>query len=360
MNLSIRIIDSLSQLPSYRQSWEAVRQTGNIGFCCSFDWIHCWVKHYLSAKDKLAIAMVYDGQTPVAVMPTYLRSYQQSAELFFIGQGEAEHEEVASEFQDIIIAPGYRQRVFELLHDFITQIDNLAAVEFRQVLDSSTCVAFMSHYQSLAQTRTVTHRSQRYSLQVNNFVDSIPHPNTRRKLLKSLADYQLECQLPQSQADAQRMLNQLITLHQKAWQAKQKRGAFSSQRFIDFHQQYIADKWQQGKVLLFALSHRTDVVGVFYGIIDDTLLSYYQSGLDLTQVNNLGYAMHAQAIRLAKQRGLTRYDLMAASTNSYKRRITNTTEPMLTVRYQFSRRHWRDYLTEVKSKLWGKIKEHAL
>ncbi|NMP16188.1 GNAT family N-acetyltransferase [Thalassotalea sp. Y01] len=351
MAFTVKHITRLEKLLPYRQAWEQLRQEVNLGFCSSFDWLYLWAERYLNKSDKLAVQLYYNEQKLVAVIPIYFQSTWSGLELFFLGQGESEHEEVASEFQDFLLDSTYQKEVFTAFNRYLKSMTNLQRLQFSQVLSNSHCAQFCQNYLPADADFIESASRVRYFLPVANYARSINSASARRKMLKNLSEYGLTLVLPDSIKEVENMYQQLVALHQSAWRAKQKPGAFSSAKFIEFHRQYIRKLWQQRRIMMFALQREQQTVGVFYGVIDGDILSYYQSGLDIHEVNNIGYVMHAQALTLAKSNGLSQYDLMAASSVSYKRFITSNTEPVVSLRCRFSAKNWAQRLLAFKDKL---------
>lgn len=329
--LDSHTINNLPQFYELKLDWESLRtRNPKYGFCLSWHWLYQWCENFLKEKDTLFIQVFYHQGKLVAIIPTYLKKLPVGYELRFIGTGEAERAEVCSEFQDFIITKHYAKQIRAQFLDMVLESDQIKSIEFNNVLADFESVKFLRTLKSSPWRLNKASVGQRF---IGNIYDNqtqqlsqISGRSNRRKLRKVIDSNAFVVHQVKHLNEFDIMFQQLVELHQSAWQQRGKIGAFTQPEFINFHINYAKNLLKNNQLLMFSLSLDDEVVAVFYGIIDAKCLSYYQSGIQVNHgFDGLGVAMHFKAMDYARERGLLSYDLMRGAKNSYKKQITPAT-----------------------------------
>ena len=124
---------------------------------------------------------------------------------------------------------------------------------------------------------------------------------------------------------AERILDELIELHQRRWQEAGKPGAFAGTRFRAFHRALIPRLLAEDAAYLFRVSSDLGTVGCLYGFIENGRVLFYQSGFGQFADSKLspGLVAHALGMQACMDKGLAEYDFLMGDMR-YKRELSNT------------------------------------
>jgi hypothetical protein len=120
------------------------------------------------------------------------------------------------------------------------------------------------------------------------------------------------------------ILRDLIPLHQDRWQRAGQPGTFASPRFTAFHQELIQRLMLKGQIVLYRVKAGEQMIGTFYGMVENGVLYHYQWGLVQFDQNSLspGFVVGALCMEEATGRGLNELNWLAGDTR-YKRELAN-------------------------------------
>lgn len=129
---------------------------------------------------------------------------------------------------------------------------------------------------------------------------------------------------------ARPVFEELIELHQARWTNAGFPGSFASKRFCDFHRALIARLMPLGRIVLFRASAGNQVIGTFYGFIEDGTIYHYQWGLSAFEDNALspGFVVGSLCMREASERGLNEVNWLAGDVR-YKRELSTGTRELV-------------------------------
>lgn len=152
--------------------------------------------------------------------------------------------------------------------------------------------------------------------------------NTRQQIRRSDRSYAESGPLTLERAAtpeaALAFLDALAVLHQAAWIARGKPGAFANPFFRRFHRALIAEGFSRGEIDLLKITAGPRVVGYLYNFVHRGTVLAYQSGFDYAGARTHekpGLSAHHLAIQDAQSRGLTRYHFLAGDSR-YKRSLS--------------------------------------
>ena len=134
--------------------------------------------------------------------------------------------------------------------------------------------------------------------------------------------------------EALEFLDGLAALHQAAWTARGKPGAFADPDFIAFHRILLHRALPRGEADLIRVSAGPLIVGYLYNFRYRGCVYAYQSGFDYAAAGRHGkpgLTCHHAAIVAARQDGITRYDFLAGE-DRYKTSLANDSATL----------HWLD------------------
>jgi CelD/BcsL family acetyltransferase involved in cellulose biosynthesis len=146
------------------------------------------------------------------------------------------------------------------------------------------------------------------------FLDTLS-ANARSQIRRAMRLYGpgLTVQRARCVEDALAFFQKLVALHQAAWRARGRAGAFAGQRIQDFHAALIRAGVPRGEVALLRVSAGERDIGFLYNFQHSGRVLSYQSGLATDADARLkpGLVCHALAIEQARADGFAVYDLLA-------------------------------------------------
>lgn len=313
-----------------REDWSSLlEQSAQNGIFLSWEWHYTWWECFSKPKDTLQILLIKSSDKVVGLAPLY---FQQSAyrgkTLRFIGTGEAEADEVVTEYLDFIALPGHEQTVIDTISDLIIEQNTWQRIEFNCVLKDYLCA------------QVAEQLKEKYSLQshLNGRVFSTPlesseiqYRETRlstsrnkrlKRCLKALDKDGggLTRKTIQDAPEIDTHLGILKKLHDERWSAKNKSSIFESKRFMDFHKKLLTLLVPQGKASIALYSLNEKPISAVYVMYSKNDCHYYQSGFSKEGENRYMplFVSHIKEMNAARDLGFTNYDFMRGSTNSYK------------------------------------------
>lgn len=170
-------------------------------------------------------------------------------------------------------------------------------------------------------------------------IDSLEKPfletlsaNTRGQIRRSMRAYGDGLALARAAtlAEALHCFDDLVVLHEAAWQARGKPGAFAAPGTRAFHTTLIARAWEAGQVDLLRITAQGATIGVLYLFCAGGRAMSYQSGFAFDPADKRakpGLVCHALAIAHYADRGMHVYDLLAGE-DRYKTSLARDSEPM--------------------------------
>ena len=116
--------------------------------------------------------------------------------------------------------------------------------------------------------------------------------------------------------------HKLGELHQRAWNARGRSGAYASQSWVDFHSRLITD--YPDRVQLIRISYGSHLLGYLYNLIDRKVAYSIQSGFNYTADKNdrPGIVSHFMVTNDYIRSALQRYEYLAGDAQ-YKRSLSN-------------------------------------
>ncbi|MBI5588799.1 MAG: GNAT family N-acetyltransferase [Deltaproteobacteria bacterium] len=314
----------------------SVSQANN--YFLRWEWLWNWWHVFNTPGDRLAILVVEEGDEAVAIAPFYAKKslaggILPARLLMFLGTQDGPEGDVGSDYMDIICKEGAEGAVIDAVFEYIA-VNNLCDEIFLSKVAASsnayglimekgdamgflTEVAneFISPYIKLPSSWDdylgSLSASMRYKIR-----------NERRKLQRS---HQAVFSKARRAEDLGLFLGELIKLHQSRWTSKGMEGAFSNQKFVEFHERVLPIMLKNGHLDLILLSDNGIIRGAIYNIVYNDKIYFYQSGIDVEKsAVSYGFVLHSHCIEDAIQRGLKEYDFLPkGGTDDYKERYTN-------------------------------------
>ena len=153
-----------------------------------------------------------------------------------------------------------------------------------------------------------------------------PRRRVRTSLRAMEARGPLRVEWAEDAATAAVIFEDLVGLHQDAWQAIGAPGIFASPRFAGFHRELAPALVAAGRATMVRVWCGEQPIAALYGFRDGDRLLAYQSGLQRYDDNRLrpGVVAHVLAMEEARHRGVAVYDHLAGDAR-YKQELSTAT-----------------------------------
>tara|TARA_R110000744_G_scaffold92996_4_gene179801 strand:- start:398 stop:1456 length:1059 start_codon:yes stop_codon:yes gene_type:complete len=337
LKISWKIIENIDELITYKSQWQDLAEKSPDGFFTSPQWLLEWINVYWQKDWTLRVIIGSIDNDLSVLAPFYIQNKKIFGItynlLFPLGQGEVEYAEVASEYQDILVAIKHDDIYAEIAHQIKSlTYDNL----YWRAITKQANLLKISQY--LTQTN-VAIAGARYAINTKDSQAVLVSKNNRykwnkcKKLLQDNNAHFFWCDKDQLQDH----WLQLKEIHTRRWRLKNKSGAFTSKAFNIFHQNII----QRDLCKISVLTIKGKLAAINYYLIGDNCLYFYQSGWE----NNYallspGFSLHKWSI---ENNALACYDfMMGEKKQSYKNSYScNQIADMFTLKQKSSPvKHW--------------------
>ncbi len=371
-----RLITKREEFFSLCTQWNLLVERSVSGsFSSLWEWLTAWLEYYDDIVDSLLVILVYDDTELIGAAPFFVHQTKgplgRNTQIRFIGTGEQENIEVASEYLDLLAIPGTEQTVCEIVRDALLKIpiswDQLIVENILE--DSIFMRIFTPTMRQLGYREQSMETGQRFSVALpqtwEHYLSSLRRSvkdkilYSRRKITKR---GQLSIETVTQEQDRCRTIETLRRLHSEQWSRKRLAGAFASTEFNSFHNEVTKHLADKGLLRLRKCYLDDELIGILYNILFKQKEHYYQSGFDMTRFAKFrpGLIAHSFAIQDCILAGLKQYDFMKGIRPSYKQEYGAQAIPMYTCRifnrtirgrYHAIRSGIRNHITTMKRKL---------
>lgn len=346
--ISLSVIDSSAAFMPMRDEWNQLLDASPArSICLRWEWLHTWWEIYHDRGVKPCILLLRDGARLVGFAPFYHQIENKTGmpairTLRFLGTGEPEEEEVASEYLDIVALSGYEDRVAKMVWEHLRDQQSWDQLVFNDVLENSLILTTFRRI--LASEKIPVNLEKtgiRYSVELprtwQEYIARLDEgaakrlPYKRRKFERA---GRVEYKKVARPEDLDGAFDELIRLHTKRWKARGRDGVFANPRFTGYHRRLARDLLPQGMLNLGFLSLDGVNIAAHYNLRHAGTEYFYQGGADVELASKYspGVIAHVYAIEAAILDGVNRYDFMKGGTGSYKTEFGCEESPMHNMR----------------------------
>ncbi len=337
--LTVEVIDDAEGLRQSRAAWQSIDATATAATpFSSWEWLYSWWQCYAQPGDSPLLLLCHDGARPVALAPLQIQRRGPlglARELRFLGSGEAEHEEVLSEYLDLLCVPGEEARSLQAIGDTLRRLrGRWHCALFNDLLPQALLPQLLERGMPAASTQR-WQRGARYRVDLppnyDTWLDGLSRAmryRIRRGQRRLQAAGELSCERATTAQQISAQLPVLADLHRQRWGSG---GLFDQPRFARFHPLVCQRMFESGASRPQLELMRLDgaPLTALYSFRRGATLHYYQSGFCSEQARCSPLVLaHAAAIRGAISDGLRHYDLMRGGLDSYKASYAAAQTPM--------------------------------
>lgn len=347
--------------PQWREIMEASRSAS---LFTNWAWVSTWWDVYGEPDFRLNVLICRQGNAVVGIAPFVLATQTLSGLaslrwriLRFLGTGEPEADEVATEYPDLLARPGAERAVAECIADWLAkrQGRDWDIAQFDNVLKDSVVEQHLLSALALrGRKELVQSAGFRYWIALpaswEEYLDGLSK-NFRHKILVSrrrmLRAGSVDIETLRSGAIVDTVFDRMSPLHSSRWNSKGKVGVFGSPHFVLFHQKLLCRQFGNGSPALWFIKLDGDDLAALYNFELGDMVYFYQSGLAANRTANYspGVVAASLAIEDAIHKGRRVFDFMKGGEQSYKKRYNCATTPMYNITVtNHTPRGWLAYL----------------
>jgi CelD/BcsL family acetyltransferase involved in cellulose biosynthesis len=314
-------------------------------------WLRAWWRVFgADGGRELRAFLVYEGDRLIGIVPLLSRRHWYRLLLPFrrlelLGTGEAEADEICSEYLGVVAEKGREHVVVTELASALAKgrLGNFDEIVFPAMRGESTSARLLVRAledAGFGVRATVTAECPYIALPKtwDNYLAALSS-DERRFVKKTLASFDAwaggESSLHEARTlpELERGSAVIRALHGERWTAAGHDGAFRSARFCNFHDEVMRALLDRDALELLWLSVRGEPVAALYNFTWNDKEYFYQSGRKLDVPNGVrpGIVIHLRAIRRAIEAGRREYDFLGGA-SQYKRKLATATRPLLSVR----------------------------
>jgi CelD/BcsL family acetyltransferase involved in cellulose biosynthesis len=330
--ITVRVLQSWADVIAIGPQWNALDELRDQE--CPFsshEFALIWWQHFGTALCKPLVILVYQHERLMGIAPLYIRRRWPMLTvptLHFIGQGEAEEDEVCAEYLDIIASPDDEGEVARAVTRTLIDSTGWGRFLVKDMLSDSLLSRHV--IPELAASWSGIHVEEtgfRYRVRLPTSWDlylSGLKQNHRRKInlaRRRLAEHDdVHFREITAESDLEEGMKVLAALHGTRWSQMGLRGSFSSQRFLSFHLDWARVLLEEGRLRLLTLYIAETPIASIYLIENSPSAFYYQSGADTLEWSRLspGRLLLSWAIEEAIGKNLSWFDFMRGGDSSYK------------------------------------------
>jgi len=325
-----------SPWPDVMPRWkELASASPYVTFFLTTEWVETWLSVYGARLNTEILLFSHQDETVGCCILVYRQDRRgplRWRRVYLNTAGEDEHEEAALEFNDLLCKSGWEVPVAETLRDYLVS-KSWDELILQGCCRSAAIGALRETFSGLSQrcdtvpSFYVDFESVRLT---GNSYETVLSSKVRKHMRQSIRLYEqklgaLKVESPRDIDEAMALLNQLETLHQQRWSARNEPGAFASVRFREFHSRLIRLLFASGGVRLNRVTAGEQVIGVTYSFVRDGKVYFYQCGYSYDELQkNLrpGVVTLFLVIQEFLAQGFAEYDMMAGNAE-YKRWLSS-------------------------------------
>lgn len=298
-----------------RLEWDAALQKSKDNHIfLTWEWLSSWWKHY-GNKRRFLMVTVNDGRKILAAAPLMSSRYElcglKLRKIEFIATP-------ASDYHSLLLIEKKRACVKMMLQYAANIATEWDCIELQEISHDSETARLI---------RTVSKEPLKFEERTLNRCPYVPLPCKLEGYLQSLRssfrknlhrydkklrkEYKVDFKIWNDIETIDDAMKIFFDLHQKRWESKRQTGAFSDQRFRNFHMDVARSFAEKGWLTLNFVMLNDEPVAASYDFKYGQKLFYYLSGFDPEYSRyNVGHLRHLYLIKHCIENGVKEYDFM--------------------------------------------------
>ncbi|MFK7854050.1 MAG: GNAT family N-acetyltransferase [Granulosicoccus sp.] len=332
------IIHDNGEFESLAEEWaDLLNRSKSACVFMRWEWHYTWWQVFAGNRDVLHIVTWRQQGRLVGLLPLYLSKslFTGSGCLRFLGTGELQIDEVATEYCDLLADENVEDQVAHLAGHYLGSFSAWNCVELYCMVDTALLLNILIAREDIfSLERSV---GQRYRIPLNSnescYLDGLASSRSKRIRRSQRAGNRDGgiCAVPISSiSDFDRAFRELAELNHERQAHKQRKSVFASSRFRHFHYELCLRLHDSGAANIIRFQLNSRLIAVLYCFYDEQSCHYYQSGFARKDANKYMPLTLAHLIEMQRNRdaGRSYYDLMRGKPPCYKDEFGCETTPM--------------------------------
>ena len=360
--IKVEKITSPTEFAALEPIWNTVLEaSASNTLTLTYEWLSTWW-HVFNDHRELYILLVRDDDAVIGIAPMLKRTLQHYGllsfrRLEFLATGEAEADEICSDYLDFIFLRG---REAEALEAVLQTIDEDADWDEMLLPEMSTESVNLPLLKKLGERHRVKIKPVGEALTIYlplreswEAVVQKTGSDFRRRIRQdrqTFAGFGGEIRTIETPDGFEAAFEDLIHLHQARWTGRHRPGVFASQRFTDFHRRFARLALARGWLKIYLALKDEQAFAAIYNFYYNHKAHYYQSGVNIeaSGLRSPGVLLQGFAIEDAIQKGVSEYDFLKSAPGSYKFKWHPQTRGLVQMRWSQRRAKEALYTTTTK------------
>jgi len=336
--ITIECVSNEIGFAALRAEWDELHeQAEDASVFMSWAWHHTWWGVFGENNELCLLCARLNGKL-VALIPLYIRhhTWPKASQVMFVGTGEGEADEVATEYLDVLAEAEHAQLSASLILNWLDDHCSSMVFDFQHLLESANLFKALQHNDN-DWVLKLEQRGFRYQLDMHQETADIPMVQSRLKRVKrSLRAVERDGGMTQISVFDSEHVNDVLKVvselsDQRQQHAKRAKSAFASARFNQFHRRILPLLYQLDGADVQHFYLNGELCAVLYCFYDKTSCHYYQSGFVQSMANRYMPLTVAHLMEIERNRATGRqyYDFMRGDVDSYKNEFNCNTTPMV-------------------------------
>lgn len=342
--LSVEKISSREGFAALEPIWNPLlEQSLSDTVALTHEWLLTWWDIFGEGRE-LYVLLIRDTSDVIGIAPLIKRRILRLGlpykRLEFLATGEAEADEICSNYLDFIFLCGREEEILQAIFDFLKTTNDWDELLLKELPASSTTVPLLEKLGAAHQLKCETQPDGEsvYLPMPDNWdsllasFDKRDRSYCRRDLERSRQpDCTLEiCDAPENFSQN---FDALVQLHQNLWIPRGEPGAFASEKFTHFHRDLIAKLLSLKQAQIFILRFEDKPLAAIYVFFYNRIAFFYQSGYAPGgPFHSPGTLVRNFAMQHAITEGVREWDFLKAEPSSYKYRWSKLTHSFVQMR----------------------------
>ncbi|MCC6170072.1 MAG: GNAT family N-acetyltransferase [Caldilineaceae bacterium] len=343
--MNLMLLDIKQDFERIRTIWGKLAQSSTPSYFLSWGWIENWIS-FLPTNAAVQLAVFVEGEQPVAAFflgQTALVRHNaiRSRGMFLNATGIPLVDRVHIEYNAILHSSSRLFSLHELLallpdHWDEFWMPGLDANAFPgNMLEQTTSLGEIQIERDVpspyVDLELVRQKDGNYLSLLSSHMRA--HVKRSQRAYESRGPISLEAACNPNMA--LEIFDEMVSMHQKAWQAKGQEGAFASNFMRQFHRALICKRFEYGEIQLLRIKVGNTIIGCLYDFVYNGKVYSYQSGFHFEMDNRLtpGYVSLVEAIKYCAALGLTHFDFMGSDA-AYKQRLCTHQQRLIWAKVQ--------------------------
>ena len=330
--LNIEKIQSIDVFSALGREWGALLSLSNEStFFLKWDWMFTWWEHFGSKEGLFILLIKKPSGELLGIAPFYINTKWQGLPikaLSYIGS-----DPISSEYLDIICTYENQKKISTIIaNEIIQSYQGKIEITFNHYLPNSTVQLLIEQLKTAYWQKTSLSGIRHFAKlppQKSDFEQQCDKSllkrllRHKRKLMNTLQGDFIHFNQAKNVDEG---LHILTELHIKRWTEQGKPGAFVSDKFKRFHQQFCHRAAEKNWLQLWVLKSGDIAVAAIYAIEFNNSCYFYQSGINTQFKPNLSpcFLSHFLLMEKCIDKNIAVYDFMKSkSKTSYKTNLSN-------------------------------------